>query len=172
MSELQEREEGQIVDLDTCPKGKSILVGAAITAILSIASFGIPSLGLPYILGGFAAAGHFAVRHKITIKAWQGIKLGIIACLLGGLVGLVRPVIQLMSMTEADWKEQADMLSQDAYESGMPEFADAIQELYTAENIPLFLGGMLIIVLVSGVVLGTLGGLLGSAFLKKGPLAQ
>jgi len=171
MSDFHPREEEQIVDLDACPKGKSVLVGAAITALLSIASFGVPSLGLPFVLGAFAAAGHFAVSYRITIRPWQGVKLGVFASALGGAAGLIRPYLQLSSLEQWEWEDQANLLAQQAYESGMPEFADAIKEVYAPESIPLFLGAMLLLALLAALSFGALGGMLAATWLKKGPQA-
>lgn len=39
MSDLYERKEVEVVDLDTCPKTKSILIGAAVAAILGMVGY-------------------------------------------------------------------------------------------------------------------------------------
>ncbi|MDQ8204803.1 hypothetical protein [Pelagicoccus sp. SDUM812003] len=173
MSDLTDNEnEVEIVDLDTCSKKKSILIGALVTLLLGLVPFSYVLLLGHYLLGGLAAVGHFAKRHKITIAGFQGVKIGAMAAFLGMLPAFGLFSYQAMQLTEEDIAPIREEAVQDAYESGQPEAVEVLEKLMVVDNIPSMLGVCFVIVGLGSLALGSLGGLIGASVFKKGPLAQ
>ncbi len=174
MTEYRSEEAApQVVDLDTCPKKKSIVIGAAVTLLLGFVPYSYVFLMCHYFFGGMAAAGHFARRHRVSISAFQGVKLGVMSSMIGMLVFFVAvPLWLLPSVTDEQWAEVSEQLVKDAYESGQPEAADIAQDFLKSENVPTMLIGMFVVLLISALCLGSLGGLVGSAAFKSGPPAR
>ncbi len=164
--------EDEIVDLDTCSKRKSILIAVAITAVLGFVPYSYPLLCGHFFLGGFAAAGHFAKLHRITISFGRGAKMGSLSAFLGMAVAF--PIVfafPLLNTSEEAWQEMADSLSQSFYERGQPEAVEVIQKALPPENIGFVVFSLFILLSVFAVLLGALGGGLGASLFKKGPQA-
>lgn len=173
MSEPTKEDEVEIVDVDTCSKKKSILLATGVTILLGLVPYSYMLLLGHYVLGGLAAAGHFASRYKISISFAQGAKLGAISAFLGMLVVYVAfPLWLLPRVSDEEWAQLTEQMVKEAYESGRPEVAEAAQNLFVPENVPMFLIGLLVAGTFASLLLGALGGGLGSAFFKKGPPAQ
>ncbi len=173
MSDKNEQEEGEIVDLDTCSKKKSILIAAAITAVLGFVSYSYIFLCMHYIFGGFAAAGGFAKRYSITIPAGTGAKLGAVSAFLGMLVTFSIFIVLFYNGVADEMIEQfrGEML-QRLYEEGRAEAADWF-ETFSLDRIRL----LIVFAFVAAgsalsLILGALGGVIGASVFKKGPLAQ
>lgn len=173
MSDIYQREELEIVDLDTCSKKKSILIGVAITAVLGFVPYSYLFLGIHFLLGGVAAAGHFAKRYSVTISAFTGVKLGALASLLGMLTTFVAyPLWALPTITDDEWTMVREQVMKQSYEQGRPEAADFAEKFLVADNVTLFLVVVFVMGFGFSLLLGSLGGLIGSAVFKKGPEAQ
>lgn len=173
MSEMNEHEEGEIVDLDTCSKKKSILIAAGITAALGFVGYSYLFLCIHYIIGGFAAAGGFAKRHSITISAGTGAKLGAVSSFLGMLVAFtVFAIVFYNGFSEADFETAREEILQKFYEDGQPEAAEFAENLSLEQVRPLVVGVMLAAGSALSLILGALGGVIGASVFKKGPRAQ
>ncbi|MDQ8181850.1 hypothetical protein [Pelagicoccus sp. SDUM812005] len=173
MSEMNEREEEQIVDLDTCPKKKSILIAAAITAVLGFVGYSYLFLCIHYIIGGFAAAGGFAKRHSISISAGTGAKLGAVSSFLGMLVAFtVFAIVFYNGFAEADFETAREEILRKFYEDGQPEAAEFAENLTLEQVRPLVVGVMLAAGSALSLILGALGGVIGASVFKRGPQAR
>lgn len=173
MSDMNEHEEGEIVDLDTCSKKKSILIAAAITAVLGFVGYSYLFLCMHYIIGGFAAAGSFAKRHQISFSAGTGAKLGAVSAFLGMLVAFsVFAIVFYNGFAAEDFEVAREELLQKLYEDGQPEAADIVENLTLEQVRPLVVGVMLAAGSLLSLILGALGGIIGSSVFKKGPRAQ
>ncbi|MBC2606358.1 hypothetical protein [Pelagicoccus albus] len=173
MSELLERDEDEIVDLDTCSQKKSIALAAAITAVLGFVGYSYLFLCIHFVIGGLAAAGHFAKRFGITISIFTGVKMGAISSFLGMLITFVAfPLWALPSITDEEWAKLREEFIRQAYESGQPEAAEVGERIFVSDNATMFLVGIFIAGTVLSLVLGSLGGMLGATFFKKGPEAK
>lgn len=167
------RDENEIVDLDTCSKKKSLLIAAAITTLLGFVGYSYLFLCIHYAIGGVAAAGHFANRHRVTLTSLSGAKLGAVAAFCGMLVFYVAfPLWYLPSVPEEQWMEMREQVIKQAYESGQPEAAEVAGSLFTSDNVPMFLIGIFVVLAFASLLLGALGGVIGAALFKKGPVAQ
>lgn len=172
MSQEIEEESLEVVDLDSLSGKKSIAIAAAVTFLLGMVPYSYMLFCLHYLLGGLAAAGHFAKRHGVTIGLFQGAKLGAISATLGMLVAYLFPFFMMPQVTDEEWAEISEQFVNEAYASGNPEAADVIEKMLVADNVSMFLTVMLVIGLLASVILGALGGMLGSSLFKRGPLAQ
>lgn len=173
MNDPMQRDEDEIVDLDTCSKRKSVLIAAAITTLLGFVGYSYIFLCIHYVIGGVAAAGHFANRHRITVSSLTGAKLGAVAAFCGMLIFYVAfPLWYLPSVPEEQWTELREQVIKQAYESGQPEAAEAAGSLFTSDNVPMFLVGILVVLTLASLLLGALGGVIGASLFKKGPAAR
>ncbi len=173
MSEMNEHEEGEIVDLDTCSKKKSILIAAAITAVLGFVGYSYLFICIHYIIGGFAAAGVFAKRHSITISSGTGAKLGAVSAFLGMLVAFgVFAYVFYNGFAQADFDTAREELLRKFYEDGQPEAAEFAENLTLEQVRPLVVGVMLAAGSLLSIILGAVGGVIGANLVKKGPRAQ
>ncbi len=170
---MNENEEEEIVDLDTCSKKKSILIAAAITAVLGFVGYSYLFLCMHYIIGGFAAAGSFAKRHQISFTAGTGAKLGAVSSFLGMLVAFtVFAIVFYNGFAEADFETAREEILRQFYEDGQPEAADLIENMTLEQVRPLVVGVMLAAGSLLSLILGALGGIIGASVFKKGPLAR
>ncbi|MDQ8187304.1 hypothetical protein [Pelagicoccus sp. SDUM812002] len=173
MSDINEQEGGEIVDLDNCSKKKSILIAAAITAVLGFVGYSYIFLCMHYIIGGFAAAGSFAKQHKISFTAGTGAKLGAVSSFLGMLVAFaVFAIVFYNGFSETDFETAREEILRQFYEDGQPEAAEFAENLTLEQVRPLVVGVMLAAGSVLSLILGALGGVIGSSVFKKGPLAR
>lgn len=173
MSEANEHEEGEIVDLDSFSKRKSILIAAAVTAVLGLVGYSYMLLCIHFVIGGFAAAGHFAKRYSISFSSIIGAKLGALSAFLGMLVAFVVFAIAFYTgFTEEDFEPLREQILQTLYEDGQPEAAEYAENMTLEQVRPLILGAMVTIGSVVSLLLGALGGIIGAAMFKRGPEAK
>ncbi len=173
MNESLSEEIPEIVDLDTCSRKKSVLIGAAFALVLSLVPYSYMFLCCHYAVAGFAGAGHFANRYQVTISPFQGAKLGALSAFVGMLVFYVAvPLWVLPSVTDEQWAEASEPFVQDAYERGQPEAAKMIESFMGADSVSTMLVVMFVVLFLASLALGSLGGVMGAVFLKKGPPAQ
>ncbi|MBK1877903.1 hypothetical protein [Pelagicoccus mobilis] len=173
MSDLNEREEDEIVDLDSCAKKKSIFIAAAVTAVLGLVGYSYMLLGIHFVIGGFAAAGHFAKRHSISFSSMIGAKLGALSAFLGMLVSFtVFAIVFYTGFTEEDFEPLREQILQTLYEDGQPDAAEYAENMTLEQVRPLILGAMITVGSVVSLLLGALGGVIGAAMFKRGPEAK
>lgn len=170
---MNEHEEGEIVDLDTCSKKRSILIAAAITAVLGFVGYSYLFLCIHYIIGGFAAAGGFAKRYSITISASTGAKLGAVSSFLGMLVTFTILIILFYNgVADGGIEEVREEMLQRLYEDGNAEAADWLEE-FSLDGLRFFIVSVFVAAGAAlSLILGALGGVIGASVIKKGPLAQ
>ncbi|EDY83261.1 hypothetical protein VDG1235_2886 [Verrucomicrobiia bacterium DG1235] len=173
MSELNEHEEQEIVDLDTCSRKKSILIASGITVLLGFVGYSYIFLCIHYVLGGIAASGHFAKRHSISFSSGTGAKLGALAAFFGMLPILALIVFFLYTgFGETEFEQVREEIVRTMYEDGNPEAAEFAEKAELSELKP----GITAVVAVLGtslsLLLGSIGGVIGANLFKKGPEAR
>lgn len=166
----------EIVDLDQCPVKPALRLGGAIAFVLTLFPMSVALCCMPLILAGFAATTAFIFKYQVRLELKYGMKVGIMACLLG--FGASTVVYDLL------WVGFDYQIGMDAY----LEFVAWMVELLPEESRPQVLDGagespkqafgfgavvsqILMIFVCSGIG-GAIGGALASAFFKKGRLAQ
>jgi len=173
MSELNQYEEDEIVDLDTCSKRKSILIAVVVTAVLGLVPYSYMLLCFHYVIGGIAATGLFAKQHCISFSGTVGAKLGALSSFLGMLVVLLFFVYRFYTgFTEEDFEPLREQILQTLYEDGQPEAAEYAETMTLEQVRPLILGALVTVGSVVSLLLGALGGVIGSALFKRGPEAK
>lgn len=173
MSEFNESQEGEIVDLDNCSKKKSILIGALVALLLGFVHYSYLFFFIHFVIGGLAGAGHFAKRHSISITGGTGLKIGAVSAFLGMLPVLVFVIGFLYTgFGDAEFETVREEIVRTMYEDGNPEAAEYAENAVLADLKPAIAVAFAAAGSVFSLVLGSFGGLLGSALFKKGPLAQ
>lgn len=165
--------ENEIVDLDACPKMKSIIIAMVVTGVLGFVGYSYLFLCIHYVIGGLAASGHFAKRHQISFSALVGAKLGAISSFFGMCLTYVGfPLWALPAISDEEWTLIREEFIKQAYESGQPEAAEVGETLFVSDNVSMFLIGIFVAGTLLSLMLGALGGLIGASFFKKGPEAK
>lgn len=173
MSELNEGEGEEIVDLDGCSKKKSILIAAAVTAVLGMVGYSYMLLCIHFVIGGFAATGHFAKRYSISFSSMIGAKMGALSAFLGMLVSFsIFAIVFYTGFTEEDFEPLREEILQTLYQDGQPEAAEFAENMTLEQVRPLILGAMITVGSVVSLLLGALGGVIGSSMFKRGPEAK
>lgn len=170
--DLYQKRHDEIVDIDSCPKTKSVLLGAGVACALGFVPFSYPFF-LHYIIGGFAVAAHFAKRHRVTLSGGQGAKLGALGAL-GGMLAffVIGPLWYLPSIPKETWDKLSQEMIDQSYAKGRVEVAQLLESVDLSSMVTSMLIGMFLIFLVLSLALGALGGSFGAMLFKRGPEAM
>lgn len=173
MNEANEHEEDEIVDLDSCSKKKSVLLGSLVGVLLSLVPISFLILILPYTLAGLAAVAHFTKRHTVTISSGTGAKIGALAAVIGMVPILILTISVFMTGgIDEQFEQLRHQYIKEAYENGSPQLAEAAEGLNLDDAMPLILIGVGFLLTAVSLLEGAIGGLLGAAMYKRGNLAK
>lgn len=173
MSDQRASEPPPILDLDHYPKKKAILLGAAVTLLLSFVQYSWLFFCFHLAVGGLAAAGYFAKSHQISFSFWTGAKMGALASMLGVFVFyLAAPLRVLSTLSNEQWDEFKGPLIEQFYQNGQPALATELEKMAYADIRVALLIAILALMLGLAAVGGVLGGGLGALFFKRGPEAR
>lgn len=173
----------EIVNLDDCSMKPALIAGSVVAAAFTLVPMSYAVCCLPLVLGGFVGTTVFIFKHRVRLELKFGMKIGILACLLGfgastllydilwaafdyrigfeAYIGILETFIdQVVSLAGSDpssTREQLDdsieMLREQSIGIGI-----VIQQIFT-------------IILTSGIG-GAIGGALATSFFKKGAIAR
>ena len=174
MSEhIPDNEQPAVLDLDDYSKKKAILLGAAVTLLLSFVPYSWVLLFGHLGVGGLTAAGYFAKSNQISFTFGTGAKMGALAALLGTFVFyLLGPARAFTMLSEEEWNELKQPYIEQFYQQGQPEVATQLENMAYGDIKPFVLGMILLLLLALAAIGGALGGGLGAVFFKKGPEAR
>lgn len=173
MNGLNEEDDVEIVDLDQCSKKVSILIGSAVTMVLSFVPYSWILLGLHIGIGALAGVGHFTKKHAIRLSFLNGGKIGALVGILGiAAFYVVGPFWYIQTITDEEWTDWKEQIIETYYEKGNPELAKELEKVDFASMTPHALVVMAIFLVLIGAVLGFIGGGVGAAIYKRGPEAQ
>ena len=166
----------EVVDLDSCSKLRSVLVGGGVTAALSFVPV-LPTAHL--IVGGLIAVGFFTKTYQIAIKRRVGAGIGLMAVALGTTVSYpFSPEVSfVLALQDAEFAAaQKEQMVKALYQEGSAKMAQFWEknfpEVLEAELVPWVLGFGYVFVLVFVSIFGALGGALGAMIFRKGRVAQ
>lgn len=152
------------------PKGQSILLGAAVVALLSTSYLGFINClcCAGVIAGAMVAVWHYTNTNSLTIPAGEGAVIGLSAAALGGVISLILNflLISIGLGAEAAMQEFAlDFLAGRV----PPEQLEEIEAQMAAGQSAgaYFVNGLCGIVIF--VIFGAIGGVIGASVFKKGP---
>lgn len=154
------------------PKGPSVLLGAAIVAVLSTSYLGFINCFCcaGVILGSMAAVWHYTSTHELTIPAGQGALIGLSAAALGMLIATLLNFVLIKAGIRSDLAI-VEFMIESFGENMPPEQIEALEEQLDAE---VTLGSYLsngIVGIVIGIIFGAIGGAIGASVFKKGGAA-
>ena len=165
-----------IINLDDCPKKKSILIGSAVSFVLTINPMTVGLCCMPLIIGGLVSVFHYTKSFGVSISIVEGLKLGIFSCLLGlGASYVLYDFLWLVFDYQIGMETYLNFVESIVEKMG-PEVAETYRKSMELSDPTKFtlmsLVSQIFSVAVSGAGGGSIGGLLGAAIFKKGPLAQ
>ena len=147
-------------------KTESIFLVGVITGLVGVLASFIPAAGdivgcLAYLGAGLLVVWHYVDKHSVTLSSGQGIGLGVLTCLVAFVTGFV---LDLLLRTTGIKPSLQEEIRQGVEQSG----ADPAQLGWYGEFImsPSYIFVILGIGLVISVLLGLLGGLIGSKMFK------
>jgi hypothetical protein len=152
---------------------KPMLIGAAVIFVIAFIPYAGLMCCLPQILGAMLAVHVFTKEYKLTLTYGEGIRLGILTTLLGGVTAWVVAIALLFTVHYQVGGELVDMMVQffgkfmppDAVEKMKEGIAQQKESGPTVAQLIIgFIGS-----LVTAGITGLIGGSLGTAIFKRGP---
>jgi len=167
-------------NIDECPMKPSLIRGGAVAFLLMFVPFALVICCLPLVAAALVGVFDYTKRYRISLDIAQGMKVGVLCCLLGyGAYTIFYDIVWavfdyqigvetyqnvLRGMIESLPPEAAELMDE-----GMSESVEEMSE--QKFSILALIPQLFIAVLVSAVG-GAIGGLIGSAMFKKGPEAK
>ena len=150
-------------------KQQSVLIGAAVTTVLSTSYLGLINClccaGI--IAGAMVAVWHYTDTNNLTITAGNGAMIGVMTAVIGTLISLVLDYIFIKMGVRADLAI-TNFIVNSFGDQMPPDQLDAMLEAAEAEiTIARHFGGGMIGVLISAIF-GAIGGAIGASVFKKG----
>lgn len=151
------------------PKAQSILLGAAVVAVLSTSYLGLVNCFCcaGVIAGAMVAVWHYTENNKLTLSTGEGVMIGVAAAAIGAVVSLI-----LNFLLTGIGLGSEEMIRQFALEYLQdmvpPEQLEEIEEQMAtpASAGAYFVNGLCGVVIY--VIFGAIGGAIGAAVFKKG----
>ena len=159
-------------------KTQSILLGAAVAAVLSLVQVFVATQGgttgqylssvfccLVAVAGAGTAVWHYATTNRLTLPAGTGAGLGAAAAALGGLIAFaIGRVLQAIGVFPSD-AETLEQARQQLADQGMdPAMIDSSMQM--AESMSGVVGGVINLVILA--VLGAIVGAIAASVFKRG----
>ena len=167
--------------METPSKTPSILLGAVVTGILgvifSIASqqyqwLGIISCCLVPITGGILAVWHYTTTYELTIPGGEGARIGALTAFLGNILASILAVIlSFVGIGHNPFSSEAAReaaLQQLERQNLPPEAYDQALQQIERFTSPEFIFLFALVGLIVYVLIGAVGGAIGSALFKQG----
>jgi hypothetical protein len=156
---------------------KAMMIGAGFIFVITFIPYSFMLCCLPQIFGALLAIHLFTKWHHLTLTYGEGIKLGILTALLGGLAAWVVAVaVMLLFHYQFNVKEVQAMMLKIFSHFNKPEMIDKMKEAFEAQKAQGLTFTQLLIGLCSTVVTsaicGLIGGALGTALFKRGPARE
>ena len=169
-------DEPDIVNLDDCPMKPGLVAGGAVAFVLTVFPMSYALCCLPLALGGFVATTTFVFKYKARLELKYGMKIAILACLLGfGASTVVYNLFWLAFDYRIGFEWYVSFLTGLA-KSAAPPSGDRLLESIEllreqSFGIGTFIQQIFTVILASGIG-GAIGGALATVLFKKGALAQ
>jgi len=169
------QEESEIADFDALAARKSLLFGALTTFLLSFAPVVNFLCLLNTIGGGLVCVWHYTRSHAVSVTAKGGFKLAASAVFFGmaGVCAVLE--IVLLSTGGLDMTGFKESYIEQMLSSGRPEQARMIEESFPDKlrgDEAGVIFALITIPFLAALLGGAIGGPLGAALFKKGPVAQ
>lgn len=157
---------------------KAMMIGATVIFVVAFIPFAGVLCCLPQILGALLALHLFTRQYQLTLAYGDGIKLGMLTVLIGGVSAWLISILLLMTVHYQVGQEIMKLMV-DLYTKLGPQFAQVAQKMQEqmdkqkAEGVTtnmLLLGGCMQVIM--SCISGLIGGALGTAFFKRGPKPQ
>ena len=151
---------------------KAMMTGATVIFVISLIPFANFTCCLPHLAGTLVALHLFTKQYQLSLTYGDGIKLGILTALLGGLAAwVVMVLLHMVFHYQPGTKEIKDLMLQ-FYTKYAPQAVDQIKEAFAKQETQGMTVGMIMIGLVSVVITsaiaGLIGGAIGTAWFKRG----
>ena len=162
----------EIVDFDECSVKPALLAGGGVAFVLTLNPLSV----LLLFLAGFVATSTFIFKHQVRLELKHGMKVGIMACLVGvGASTVVYDILWVLFDYRIGMEFNLELLAQ--FMEPLPDGGgETIQDQLDKVGEEQFGFGPIIQQLMSLFVTsgigGAVGGALATAVFKKGRLAQ
>lgn len=153
------------------------MIGAGFIFVITFIPYSFMLCCLPQIGGALLAIHLFTKWYRLTLTYGEGIKLGMLTALLGGLAAWVVAVaVMLLFNYQFNVKEVQEMMLKVFSHFNNPALVDKMKEAFEAQKaqgitLPQLLIGLCSTVVTSAIC-GLIGGALGAAIFKRGPARE
>ena len=169
-------EDQEIVNLHDCPPKPALMIGAAVSFVLTLFPLSYALCCLPLVIGGFVATATYISKYSIRIELKVGMKVAILSCMAGfGTSTFLYDILWVAFNYRIglNWYlELLSSLADSAPESSRDQLLESIDLLKSQKiGIGVVVQQGLTVIVTSGIG-GAIGGAVASSLFKKGSLAQ
>jgi hypothetical protein len=152
---------------------KPMLIGAAMIFVIAFIPYAGLLCCLPQILGALLAVHLFTKEYKLTLTYGEGIRLGILTTLLGGVTAWVVAIALMFTVHYQVGGELSDMMVHFFSKFMPPDALDKMKEKLAEQkasgpDVTQVVVGFIGSLVMTGIT-GLIGGSLGTAIFKRGP---
>ena len=179
MSDPLSSSESEVVNLDNCSSKNALLVGALVAFVLSFVPILNAMCCIHLAIAGLITVFVYTNKHKIAIEVWQGIKLAVLAVFIGSALATLVYDLGIAMTHDFDAGMLKEMIISQIESSGRGNTEQAVE--FVEKVVPDELSAVHVVVIVcfqliaaalASFVGGAIGGSIGAASFKKGPLAK